>query len=131
MSWQGHVIGTLFLRTDRNAQPFTQDDIEYSRVVADVTARALRLAHEVEQVQRLQGVEHGADAERPRAVVSFIHRLTGGFLEQERRSNPQLPDRRFQELDRLVATALSAMGQEQRLTQPEDRPGSGRTPSSG
>lgn len=122
MSWQGQVIGTLFLRTDRNAQPMTQDDVEYSRVVADVTARALRLAHEVERLQKLQGGEQDADAERPRAVVAFISRLTVGFLELEDRSGgPPLPDGQTQELDRLVAATLSAIGQDPRRTQVTQR----------
>jgi GAF domain-containing protein len=42
---QGAVIGAIFLRTDRGAEPFSEADIRFCQVVASLTAKVLRNAH--------------------------------------------------------------------------------------
>lgn len=44
--WRGAVIGAIFLRTERDATPFTEQDIHFCQVVASLTATALRKAYE-------------------------------------------------------------------------------------
>ena len=76
----------------------------------------------MDRLQQLHGVEQDVDAERRRGVVAFIYRLTGGYLEQESRSGgPHLPEGPAQELDRLVAATLSAIGQDPHRTQVPQR----------
>jgi len=50
--WQGTVIGAIFLRTDRGAEPFSDDDIRFCQVVASLTAKVLRNAHRLETLLR-------------------------------------------------------------------------------
>lgn len=44
--WRGAVIGAIFLRTERDATPFTERDIHFCQVIASLTATALRKAYE-------------------------------------------------------------------------------------
>jgi GAF domain-containing protein len=113
MSWGERVVGTLFLRTDHAGQLVTEDDIEFSRVVADVTARALRLAYRLEQFQKRHGADVGLPADLKRtALLAFMHRLMKDFVEHEGRAGRSLPEAWSGELDRAVGVALAAVGQE-------------------
>ena len=122
MSWHGHVIGTLFLRTYREGQPFDATDVEYCRVVAEVTARALRMAHRMERLQARQGMQALLVADRERAaMLALVRRLLDTFADRERTSSENLlPRVSMQELDRLVGIALSVVSQEARGS--HDRP---------
>lgn len=119
MSWQGHVIGTLFLRTYREGQPFDEDDVEFCRVVAEATARALRVAHRMERLQARQGMQALLVADRERAaMLAFVRRLLDAFGERERAFGETLLAKvSMQELDRLVGIALSVVSQEARGSQ--------------
>jgi GAF domain-containing protein len=55
---QGAVIGAIFLRTDRGAEPFSEGDIRFCQVVASLTAKVLRNAHRLEAMLR---APHGQD----------------------------------------------------------------------
>jgi GAF domain-containing protein len=122
MSWQGHVIGTLFLRTYREGQPFTEDDVEFCRVVAETTARALRMSHRMERLQARQGMQALLVADRERsAMLAFLRRLLHAFGDRERAYGEGLLAKvSIQELDRLVGISLSVIGQEARGAQRED-----------
>ncbi|HET9513510.1 MAG TPA: GAF domain-containing protein [Gemmatimonadales bacterium] len=124
LTWQGHVIGTLFLRTYRDGQPFTNEDVEFCRVVAEATARALRVAHRMERLQARQGVQALVVAERERAgMLAFIRRLLDAFAERDRGTAENvLPRVSGQELDRLVGVALTVISQEARGSQPPPKP---------
>jgi GAF domain-containing protein len=116
MTWQGHVIGTLFLRTYREGQPFTEEDLDFCKVVAEATARALRVAHRMERLQARQGMQALLVADRERAaMLAFLQRLMDSFADRERTyGEALLPRLSGQELDRLVGVALSVIGQEAR-----------------
>ena len=116
MNWQGHVIGTLFLRTYREGLPFTEDDVEFCRVVAEVTSRALRIAHRLERLQARQGMQSLLVAERERsAMLGFLRKLLDSFGDREKSFGESLlPRVSAQELDRLVGVALTVIGQEAR-----------------
>ena len=49
---QGTVIGAIFLRTDRGAEPFSEADVRFCQVVASLTAKVLRNAHRLEGMLR-------------------------------------------------------------------------------
>jgi GAF domain-containing protein len=123
MSWQGHVIGTLFLRTYREGQPFEDDDVEFCRVVAETTARALRMAHRMERLQARQGMQALLVADRERAaILALLRRLLNSFGDRERAYGESLLAKvSIQELDRLVGITLSVIGQEARGTQEPPR----------
>ena len=116
MNWQGHVIGTLFLRTYREGLSFTEDDVEFCRVVAEVTSRALRIAHRLERLQARQGMQSLLVAERERsAMLGFLRKLLDTFGDREKSFGESLlPRVSAQELDRLVGVALTVIGQEAR-----------------
>ena len=75
--WQQSVIGAIFLRTERDAQPFSDADVHFCQVVASLTAKALRNAHRFEaalraqkdntQAQRKAEAAPGGDARLPAA----------------------------------------------------------------
>jgi two-component system sensor histidine kinase ChiS len=48
----GAVIGAIFLRTDRGAEPFSDADVRFCQVVASLTANLLRNAHRLEAMLR-------------------------------------------------------------------------------
>jgi len=123
MLWQGHVIGALFLRTARDGTPLSRQDLEFSQVVAEATARALRLSHRLERLQARDGTRALLVADRERAaLVAFLRRLLTAFGELDRAGGESLlPRVSGQEIDRLVGVALSVIGQEARGAQ-DSRP---------
>ena len=50
--WRGAVIGAIFLRTERDAAPFSESDVRFCQVVASLTAKALRNAHRFDAMVR-------------------------------------------------------------------------------
>lgn len=116
MSWQGHVIGTVFLRTFRDGPALAQDDVEFCRVVADVAARALRTAHRLERLQARQGRQALLAADRERAaLLAFLRRLLATFGERDAGGGDLLlPRASAAELDRLVGVAMTVLAREAR-----------------
>jgi GAF domain-containing protein len=114
MNWQGHVIGTVFLRTYQEGPALSEADVDFCRIVAEVTARALRLAHRLERLQARQGAQSLLVADRERAaMLAFVRRLLGAFGEREESwGEGLLPKVSAAELDRLVGVALTVIGQE-------------------
>ena len=117
IQWQGTVIGAIFLRTDRDAQPFSDADVRFCQVVASLTAKALRNAHRFEALLRgqqdaTQG-QRRADLERV-ALIAFLRR----FLQRYARTDEHvwaetlLPTASDDELERLVSVAMQVIDEE-------------------
>src|SRR6478609_4546102 len=86
IQWQGTVIGAIFLRTDRDAEPFSDADVRFCQVVASLTAKALRNAHRFEallrdQKEAAQG-QRRTDLQRI-ALIAFIRRLLDRYTKTE------------------------------------------------
>src|ERR671932_527374 len=64
--WRNTVIGAIFLRTERDAAPFSDHDVRFCQVIASLTAAALRNAHRFETLLRAQ--QTATDAERRRQL---------------------------------------------------------------
>jgi GAF domain-containing protein len=117
LQWQENIIGAIFLRTDRNAQAFSETDVRFCQVVASLTAKALRNAHRFETLMREQAdVSAGrrrAELQRI-ALVSFLRRLLDRYAgaEEEAWAETLLPKASDEELDRLVSVAMQVLEEE-------------------
>jgi two-component system cell cycle response regulator len=116
ITWRKVSIGALFLRTFRDGPAFTDADIQFCHVVAEVTARALRMAHRYERmVKRQSDVSDRAQrAERERvALVAYLNRLLSAFAS---RTGPwtdgQLGETAAEELERLVGLTMAVIEEE-------------------
>lgn len=117
IQWQQTIIGAIFLRTDRDAQPFSESDVRFCQVVASLTAKALRNAHRFEALLRDQkDAAHGqrqSDLQRI-ALIAFIHRLLDRYAKSEDHvwAETLLPKASDEELDRLVSVAMQVIDEE-------------------
>lgn len=115
--WRGTVIGTIFLRTERDAAPFSDRDIRFCQVVAALTANALRNAHRFETLlrgqQEAQRVHRRSELQRI-AVVAFIRRLLDRYTKADDHmwAETLLAPSADEELERLVSVALEVVGEE-------------------
>lgn len=119
IQWQGAVIGAIFLRTEREAQPFSDADVHFCQVVASLTAKALRNAHRFETLMRSQkgASELQRKSEMQRiALIAFIRRLLDRYATSEDHmwAETLLPKASDQELERLVAVAMKVFDEESR-----------------
>lgn len=115
ITWRGVPIGAIFLRTFRDGGAFTEADIEFVRVVAELTARALRIAYRFERLQARKGQGAASLAgERERAaLIGFLRRLLQGFTERDGAWSEGLLARSSTvEIDRLVEVALTVVSNE-------------------
>jgi two-component system sensor histidine kinase ChiS len=115
--WRQGVIGAIFLRTEREATPFSDADVRFCQVIADLTAKALSNAHRFETLQRTsqERPEQLRRAERHRvALLAFLRRLIDRFAESEghQQSEMLLPKASDEELERLVGVALQVIDEE-------------------
>jgi GAF domain-containing protein len=117
IQWQGTVIGAIFLRTDRDAEPFSEADVRFCQVVASLTAKALRNAHRFEALLRgekeaNQG-QRRADLQRI-AMIAFIRRLLDRYTKTEDHvwAETLLPKASDEELERLVTVAMQVIDEE-------------------
>ena len=86
ISWRGAVIGAMFLRTFRDGPSFSDRDLKFCKVVANLTARALRNAYRYELLEhrRAETSEHARRANRERIVlVGFLSRLVESFSSRD------------------------------------------------
>ena len=87
IQWQGAVIGAIFLRTDRDAEPFSDADVRFCQVVASLTAKALRNAHRFEALLAIQKdatqVQRRSDLQRI-ALIAFMRRLLDRYTKTRR-----------------------------------------------
>lgn len=115
--WQQAVIGAIFLRTEREAQPFSDRDVRFCQVIATLTAKALRNAHRFEALMRTTEQKHegsrSADLERV-ALLAFLRRLLDRYAASEEHvwAETMLPKASDEELERLVGVALKVVGEE-------------------
>jgi len=114
ITWRSVAIGAIFLRTYRGGQPFADEDLEFCRVIAELTGKALRLAYRFERLQTRHGGIHHLEAERERAaMLGFLRRLLSAWGDQE----SDLPESTLArsstaELDRLVQVAMTVISAE-------------------
>lgn len=112
---KGAAIGAIFLRTYQGGAPFSEADVRFTQLIADLTARALRNAHRYEQLSRktekLGGsVDH---LQRERLVMlGFLQRLLGAFTARDTEGEESLSQTSAQELERLVGVTLAVIAEE-------------------
>jgi GAF domain-containing protein len=117
IQWQGTVIGAIFLRTDRDAEPFSDGDVRFCQVVASLTAKALRNAHRFEALLRDQKDtsegQRRADLQRV-ALISFVRRLFQRYSKSDDHvwAETLLPKASDEELERLVTVAMQVIDEE-------------------
>jgi GAF domain-containing protein len=115
--WRGTVIGAIFLRTERDATPFSESDVRFCTVIASLTAKALRNAHRFEAMVRAG--QDSNDAQRRTelhriALLAFLKRL----LDREAKTEDHvwaeslLPKESDEELERLVSVAMQVLSEE-------------------
>jgi GAF domain-containing protein len=117
IQWQSAVIGAIFLRTDRDAEPFSDSDVRFCQVVASLTAKALRNAHRFEALLRDQkdatGGQRRADMQRV-ALIAFVRRLLDRYTKGDDHvwAETLLPKASDEELERLVTVAMQVIDEE-------------------
>jgi GAF domain-containing protein len=117
LQWQDNIIGAIFLRTDRNAVPFSDVDVRFCQLVASLTAKALRNAHRFESLMRQQqdvsATHRRAELQRI-ALVAFLRRLLDKYAKAEEQAWAEtlLPKASDEELERLVAVAMQVLEEE-------------------
>jgi two-component system sensor histidine kinase ChiS len=117
LQWDGNVIGAIFLRTGRDAQPFSSADVRFCQVIASLTARALRNVHRAESITRQQldvsASQRRAELQRV-ALLAFLRRLLDRHATTADQSDAEtlLPKASGDELERLVAVAMQVFEEE-------------------
>lgn len=117
LQWKENIIGAIFLRTDRDARPFSDADVRFCQVVASLTAKALRNAHRFETAMRQQqdvtSAQRRADLQRI-ALLGFLRRLLDryGKVEDHTWAETLLPKASDEELERLVSVAMQVFEEE-------------------
>jgi GAF domain-containing protein len=117
IQWQRTVIGAIFLRTDRDADAFSDSDARFCQVVASLTAKSLRNAHRFEALLRDQkdaaAGQRRSDLQRV-ALISFVRRLLDRYSKGEDHiwAETMLPKASDEELDRLVTVAMQVIDEE-------------------
>ena len=115
--WRQTVIGAIFLRTERDATPFSDSDVRFCQVIASLTAKALRNAHRFEaMVRATQDVTHAqrrAELQRI-AIIAFVRRLLDRYTNTEDHmwAETLLPRASDEELERLVNVAMQVIEEE-------------------
>jgi len=115
--WEGSVIGAIFLRTEREAEPFSDSDVRFCQTVASLTAKSLRNAHRFETLLRSQKdvavAQRRAELQRV-ALVGFLRRLLDRYAKGEEQSWAEtlLPRAADEELERLVTVAMQVLDEE-------------------
>ncbi|MGE0353921.1 MAG: GAF domain-containing protein [Gemmatimonadales bacterium] len=115
ITWRGVAIGAIFLRTFRDGPTFSDSDVRFCQVVANLTAKALRNAHRFERLQERRGETPASKAQERElvALVGFLRRLLDEFAAHEGPwSEGALARATDEELDRLVGVAMTVISQE-------------------
>ena len=116
IKYRAAAIGCIFLRTFKEGASFSDADIRFCQIIAELTAKALRNAHRYENlVKRTKDASEEmrrADLERL-ALVSFLQRLLATFTTHDKESLEHLlPQSSGAELDRLVGVAMAVLAEE-------------------
>jgi two-component system, sensor histidine kinase ChiS len=115
--WEGSVIGAIFLRTERDADPFSEVDVHFCQTVASLTAKALRNAHRFETLlhsqQDVSIAQRKAELQRI-ALVGFMRRLLDRYAKGEDHTWAEtlLPKAADEELERLVTVSMQVLEEE-------------------
>ena len=115
--WEGSVIGAIFLRTERDAEPFSEGDVGFCQQVASLTAKALRNAHRFETLLHSQEdvdiARRKSELQRV-ALVGFMRRLLERYARGEEHTWAEtlLPKAADEELERLVTVAMQVLEEE-------------------
>ena len=115
--WRSSVIGAIFLRTERESEPFTESDVRFCQVISSLTAKALRNAHRFESLLRSSDdrtdTRRRSELERI-ALVAFLRRLLDRYTAREDHlwAETLLPRASDDELDRLVSVAMQVLEEE-------------------
>lgn len=116
IKYRGAAIGCLFLRTFKDGPSFSDADIRFCQIVAELTAKALRNAHRYESLLRRtrETTEEMRRADLARlALVSYLQRLLAAFTAHDRASLERLlAESSAAELDRLVGVTLAVLAEE-------------------
>ena len=115
--WEGSVIGAIFLRTEREAEPFSEADVRFCQTIASLTAKALRNAHRFETLLHSQqdvSVQQRKSELQRIALVGFMRRLLDRYARGEEQSWAEtlLPKAADEELERLVTVAMQVLEEE-------------------
>jgi GAF domain-containing protein len=116
VTWRTVAIGAIFLRTFRDGPTFSDSDVRFVQVVAQLTAQALRNAHRYERLAQRQ--KDSGDAVRRMelervALLAFLRRLFDAFGQREGAwAEGLLPHASAEELDRLVGVAIAVIQEE-------------------
>ena len=115
--WEGSVIGAIFLRTEREAEPFSEADVRFCTTVASLTAKALRNAHRFETLLHSQhevGIAQRKSELQRVALVGFMRRLLDRYARGEEHTWAEtlLPRAADDELERLVTVAMQVLEEE-------------------
>jgi GAF domain-containing protein len=116
IQWQGTNIGAIFVRTVRTAPPFSDADVRFVKVIASITAKALRNAHRFEALRGEKNVsteQRRNDLQRI-ALLSFVRRLLDRYARTEDHvwAETLLPRASDEELERLVSVAVQVIDEE-------------------
>lgn len=116
IKYRGAAIGCLFLRTFKDGPAFSDADIRFCKIVAELTAKALRNAHRYESLVK-RSKETGEELNRSNmqrvALVSYLQKLLSTFTHTDREAIEQLlPVSSAAELDRLVGVTMAVLAEE-------------------
>ncbi len=112
--WRGAVIGAIFLRTERDAETFSESDVRFCQVVASLTAKALHNAHRFEAAleasQDRGNADRRGEVERV-ALLAFIRRLLERYSQSQSHiwAETVLPKASDDELNRLVSVTMQVL----------------------
>ena len=115
--WRQDVIGAIFLRTERDATPFSDADVRFCQVVADLTSKALRNAHRFESLLKtsadLPKQQRASELQRI-ALVAFLRRLLDSYASTDDHmwAETLLSKASDEELERLVGVTLNVIAEE-------------------
>ncbi len=117
LRWKGTTIGAIFLRTERDSAPFSEQDVRFCQVIASLTANALRNAHRFETLLKAQEDAHSStrNAELQRiALIAFVRRLLDHYASSDDHvwAETLLPPMADEELQRLVAVSMEVILEE-------------------
>lgn len=115
ITWRGHAIGAVFLRTFRDGPSFSDSDVRFTQVVAGLVAKALRNAHRYEQLLKREAPEseeEGRNDVRRMAMLGFLRRLLQTYSGEDDAAERMLSNSASEELDRLVEIAMAVFSEE-------------------
>ena len=114
---QGTIIGAIFLRTEREAAPFSDSDVRFCQVIASLTAKALRNSYRFESLirdtQDVNKAQRRGEMQRI-AMIAFIRRLLDRYTRTEDHmwAETLLPKASDEELERLVTVTMQVLDKE-------------------